>query len=85
MSVRDGAVATSGLTHRGAHLVDTRTGRVPEGLASVTVVAEDLVSADIDATAAFALGPDGLEWLSSRPGRSGPVVDQDGTAHAFRT
>ena len=54
--VHNGAVATSGLAHRGAHIVDARTGRTPTGIASVTVVGPDLVWADIDATAAFALG-----------------------------
>jgi thiamine biosynthesis lipoprotein len=81
--VRDGAVATSGLTHRGAHIVDARTGEVPGGLASVTVVARDLVTADVDATAAFALGADAMDWLSSRPGRTGLVVEEDGTARPF--
>ncbi len=54
--VRDGAVATSGTAHRGQHLVDARSGEAPEGLASVTVIAGSLVEADVDATAAFALG-----------------------------
>ena len=36
--VRTGAVATSGTAHRGAHLVDARTGARPTGVASVTVV-----------------------------------------------
>jgi thiamine biosynthesis lipoprotein len=83
--VADGAVATSGLTHRGGHVVDARTGEVPCGLASVTVVARDLVTADIDATAAFALGPEALAWLTSRPDRAGLVVEQDGTTHPFRS
>ncbi len=81
--VRRGAVATSGLAHRGAHVVDARTGLVPRDVASVTVVASDLVAADIDATAAFALGPDALTWLRSRQGRSGLVVWQDGRAETF--
>jgi thiamine biosynthesis lipoprotein len=76
--VRDGAVATSGLAHRGGHVVDARTGRVPRALASVTVLAADLVEADIDATAAFALGEDGPAWLAARPGRTGIVVDAGG-------
>ena len=81
--VRDGAVATSGLAHRGAHIIDARTGETPLALASVTVVASDLVTADVDATSAFALGSGGLGWLASRPGRAGLVVEQDGTAHTF--
>ena len=53
-----GAVATSGSAHRGQHVVDARTGRPPIGIASVTVVAASLTDADIDATAAYAQGPD---------------------------
>jgi thiamine biosynthesis lipoprotein len=76
--VRNGAVATSGLAHRGGHVVDARTGSVPAEVASVTVVHTDLVWADIDATAAFALGRDAARWLSDRPGRTGLVVWADG-------
>jgi FAD:protein FMN transferase len=74
-----GAVATSGTAHRGDHLVDARTGRAPTGVASVTVVAASLTWADIDATAAYAHGPDAARWLEARPGRSGLVVWADGS------
>lgn len=77
--VLNGAVATSGLAHRGAHIVDPRSGRTPAGLASVTVVGPSLTAADIDATAAFALGLPGIAWLEER-GRQGLVVLADGTA-----
>ncbi len=80
--VRNGAVATSGLAHRGAHIVDPRTGATPTTLASVTVVGPDLTWADIDATAAFALGEEGPDWLRAR-GRTGLVVRPDGTAEPF--
>jgi FAD:protein FMN transferase len=53
--VRSGAVATSGTAHRGSHLVDPRTGATPAGVASVTVIADSLTWADIDATAAYVL------------------------------
>ena len=76
--VRNGAVATSGLAHRGGHVVDARTGAVPDAIASVTVVHDDLTWADIDATAAFALGRDAARWLRTRPRRRGLVVWADG-------
>lgn len=79
LPVRTGAVATSGTAHRGAHLVDGRTGLAPRGLASVTVVADTLTWADIDATAAYALGPEAATWLRTRPGRTALVVWADGT------
>ena len=75
--VRRGAVATSGSAHRGAHVVDARTGRAQDALASVTVIGADLTSVDIDATAALALGVDGPTWLRSR-WRTGLVVWADG-------
>jgi thiamine biosynthesis lipoprotein len=77
--VHTGAVATSGAAHRGAHVVDGRTGRPPAAVASVTVVAASLTCADIDATAAYALGPDAARWLETLPGRSGLVIWADGT------
>lgn len=81
--VFNGAVATSGTAHRGAHLVDARTGEAPSGVASVTVVANSLTWADIDATAAYAQGAEAAAWLETRPGRSGLVVWEDGTTTLF--
>lgn len=75
--VRTGAVATSGTARRGAHIVDARTGRPPTGIASVSVVGDSLTAVDIDATAAFAVGPDAARWLRAR-GRTGLVVHADG-------
>lgn len=76
--VHNGAVATSGAAHRGAHIVDARSGRVPTALASVTVVGADLTWVDIDATAAYALGEEAPAWLAGRPGRSALLVWADG-------
>jgi thiamine biosynthesis lipoprotein len=81
--VHTGAVATSGTAHRGAHLVDARTGRRPLGVASVTVVAASLTDADIDATAAYAQGTDAARWLAGRPGRAGLVIWADGSTTVF--
>ena len=82
LPVRNGAVATSGAAHRGAHIVDPRTGGIPSDLASITVVAQSLVDADIDATAAYVLGLDAIGWLTSR-GRSGVAVWADGRCEVF--
>jgi len=73
------AMATSGTAHRGQHIVDARTGQVPVVVAQVTVIGPSLTWADIDATAAYALGPDAAAWLQTRTGRAGFVVWQDGT------
>ena len=78
-----GAVATSGTAHRGQHLLDARTGRPPAGVASVTVVAGSLTDADIDATAAYALGEEAARWLETRRGRQALVVWADGRTTAI--
>ncbi len=77
--LRNGAVATSGTVHRGAHLVDARTGHPVSGVASVTVVAASLTTADIDATSAYVLGVGAARWLAQRSGRTGFVVWADGS------
>jgi thiamine biosynthesis lipoprotein len=74
-----GAVATSGTTHRGSHLYDARTGAAPARVAQVTVLADTLTWADIDATSAYALDGDATTWLRARPRRTGLVVWRDGT------
>jgi Membrane-associated lipoprotein involved in thiamine biosynthesis len=65
LGVRDGAVATSGSYERGNHIVNGITGAHADGLAGVTVVAEDLTTADVLATTVFAWGPEGVEWAAS--------------------
>ena len=67
VGLTDGAVATSGDYERGGHVVDPRSGRPAVGLVSVTVVTSTLTSADGYATAALALGRDGMAWLATLP------------------
>ena len=62
VELTDGAVATSGTYERGLHVRDGRTGLPAVGLRSATVVAHDLMTADVLATAVLAMGPDGIEW-----------------------
>lgn len=80
--VHNGAVATSGLAQRASHITDPRTGEVPNQLASVTVVADNLTWADIDATAAFVLGSRASAWLEGR-GRTGVIVPVTGEPSVF--
>jgi thiamine biosynthesis lipoprotein len=77
LGIRDGAVATSGCYERGSHIVDGRTGRAATGLASLTVLADDLTTADAVATAGFAMGHDGVDWAAGQPGCRVFAVDAD--------
>lgn len=63
---RDLAVATSGTTERGLHLVDPRNGAPARGLASATVIGPSLTQVDVAATAAFVLGHDAPGWLAEQ-------------------
>ncbi|MFI0510052.1 FAD:protein FMN transferase [Streptomyces sp. WSLK1-5] len=83
LSLTDGAVATSARYERGDHILDARTGRPATGLLSLTVVAPTLTEADAVATAAFALGPEGVDWAASLDGCE--VFAVDARRQALRT
>jgi thiamine biosynthesis lipoprotein len=78
LAVRDIAVATSGAYERGAHIIDPRTRRAPEGVLSVTVIGPDLGAADAYATAAFAMGIDGPAWTAGLRGHDAVTILADG-------
>jgi len=77
VSVENGAVATSGRYERGDHVLCPRTGEPARGLASVTVVGDDLARADAYATAVMALGAAGLDWLAERDDIDALVITDD--------
>lgn len=64
VSAHDLAVATSGAYERGEHVIVPHTGRPPDGIASMTVVGPNLTWADTFATAAFAMGIRGVDWVA---------------------
>ena len=74
LETRDLAVATSGAYERGAHIIDPHTGREPDGLLSFTVVGPKLSVADAYATAAFAMGRDGINWIAGLAGYAGCMI-----------
>ena len=55
-STTDLAIATSGAYARGEHVWNPHSGRPPVGILSVTIVGAELATADVYATAAFAMG-----------------------------
>jgi thiamine biosynthesis lipoprotein len=78
LPLTDGAVATSGTTERGAHVVDPHTGRAATSLASISLVGRHLTKVDAYATAALAMGPAAHAWVSRREGLEALVVDAGG-------
>ncbi|MCU1262445.1 MAG: apbE 3 [Bryobacterales bacterium] len=80
ISIRDMAVATSGVSERGAHIRDPRTGRPAGGAVSATVIARDTVAANALSTALCVLEPgEGLRLTGSVAGAECLMVLRDGT------
>jgi thiamine biosynthesis lipoprotein len=77
LEAADLAVATSGSTERGEHIVHGRSGEVPRELLTLSVAGPSLGRADAYATAAFAMGRDGLRWVESLPGYAACAITPD--------
>lgn len=75
---RDLAVATSGTSERGAHIVNPFTGQPALAVAGATVAGASLTLADAYATATCAMGHDALRWIERIDGYELLLVDTDG-------
>lgn len=74
-------VATSGSYIRGAHIYNPHVpDKTPEELVSLTLVGPDVCEADRYATAAFAMGKDGLLFVEHLPGFEAYGIDPKGIA-----
>ena len=74
-------VATSGNYIRGYHIYDPHTGSHVSGdVVSLTVIGPDVLEADRYATAAFAMGRQGIHFIERMPGLEGYEIDATGTA-----
>jgi thiamine biosynthesis lipoprotein len=80
VALRDGAVATSGIAERGAHVINPKTGLPATDLASISVVSESLSRVDAYATAGLAMGKASLRWLAELAGFEGLSVTSAGRA-----
>jgi thiamine biosynthesis lipoprotein len=80
LGLRDAAVATSGTSFKGDHLIDPATGQPAKNdLVSATVVHADATTADALATAMFVMGVErGLAWAKRHGVRVIFLLD-DGT------
>ena len=72
----DLAVATSGSYEKGDHIVNPYADRPAADLLSFTVVGPDILSADVYATAAFAMGEAGLEFIDGVAGYEGFAISR---------
>ena len=74
-------IATSGTYVRGQHIYNPHSPQEKiKDIVSLTVIAADVLEADRFATAALAMGEDGIYFIESLPGFEGYVVNASGIA-----
>lgn len=75
------AIATSGTYVRGEHIYNPHDDYKPaNAIASLSVVGPDIYDADRFATAAFAMGEEGIRFIESLSGFEGYMINNDGIA-----
>jgi len=78
---RGQGVATSGTYLRGQHIYDPFRPHEPiDDIVSITVIGPDICEADRFATAAFAMGKNGIAFIGTLPGFEGYSIDTTGIA-----
>ncbi len=81
ISLTDIGIATSGSYIRGDHIYNPHdTDRVITEIVSLTVIGPNIYEADRFATAAFAMGKRGINFIESLPGFEGYMIDKTGIA-----
>ncbi len=79
--VKDAGVATSGTYIRGQHIYNPHDKNKPiTDIVSLTVVGPNIYEADRFATAAFAMGRDGITFIENLKGFEGYMIDHAGIA-----
>ncbi len=74
-------IATSGAYARGEHIYDPVQGRPAREVASVSVIGSNVYDADRFATAAFAMGKRGIQFIEAVPGLEAYVITLDQRAY----
>lgn len=70
-------VATSGNDRNGQHIYNPLYDRPIKEIISLTVIAPNVFEADRFATAAFAMGRRGIDFIESRPGLESYLIDRN--------
>jgi thiamine biosynthesis lipoprotein len=70
-------IATSGNYIRGTHIYNPKTEKFAEEIASFTVIGPNVYEADRFATAAFAMGEKGIEFIESLKGFDGYMIKKN--------
>jgi thiamine biosynthesis lipoprotein len=81
LHIKNKGVATSGAYIRGQHIYNPhQLTQSLTGVQSMTVIARNIYEADRFATAAFAMGKNGIAFIEQTEGLEGYMVDDNGVA-----
>lgn len=81
LALSDCGVATSGTAVRGQHIYNPHQPQTPIGeIVSLTVIGPDIYEADRFATAAFAMGRQGIQFIEHLQGFEGYLIDAEARA-----
>lgn len=80
LSITNKGIATSGTYERGTHVYNPKNNEPVRDIVSLTVIGPDVYEADRFATAAFAMGKKGIEFIGRLKGFEGYMIDTRGVA-----
>lgn len=81
LNLRNEGLATSGTYNKGSHIYNPKASAdLATNIVSFSVVAKNIYEADRFATAAFAMGADGIYFIEKLPGFEAYQIDEKGTA-----
>lgn len=81
LSIKNKGMATSGTYIRGQHIYNPKNPDFKiEDIVSLTVIGDNIYEADRFATAAFAMGKEGIFFINKLSGFEGYMVDNNGIA-----
>ena len=76
----DKGIATSGTYERGEHIYNPKQKKQAKEIASITLIGPNIYEADRFATAAFAMGREGIYFVEKLPDFEGYMIDHKGIA-----
>lgn len=85
VKIKNLGLATSGTYERGWHVYNPKTRLGVKDIVSLTVIGPNIYEADRMATAAFAMGHHGINFIDSLNDFAGMVIDQNGIATYSRS
>ena len=81
LALTDRGIATSGTAIRGQHIYDPyRHDKPLMDVVSITIIGPDIYDADRFATAAFAMGRQGIQFIETLAGFEGYMIDMSARA-----